>query len=226
MIVYLLLNTVTEMGYVGSTESTLESRFDNHWKARNHKDSELALAMRATVPRQWLRVVLEEYDDVRSMCYGEVEWMHELETTRLGVGYNRQIPSAVDIEQKVKRSAGAHAAIAKKAPRTREHMTAEELEYYREQGRLGAAKSAALPAIANKLTREERVVNGKLGAEALWSRPDAKELHKDKILPAMKAGHKSWWDSLSEEEKERRREMGRQAGKLTKGGGRPKKAKK
>lgn len=213
MIVYLLLHEPTEMGYVGSTESSIEKCFSNHWKSRNRRGAPLYRAMRGTAPREWIRVVLEEYHDVESMLWGEIEWMLKLETVHPKVGFNCQLPSLTDIEQRVKRSAGAAAAAGRRpAPRRREDMTLEELQFYRTHGLAGASKSLELP-LHNQPTHEERVENGKRGAEAFWSRPDSKRLHKEKILPAMQAGRRSWWHSLSEEERERHRELGRQAGK-------------
>jgi hypothetical protein len=167
---------------------------------------------------------LQEYTDVESMVWGEIDWMHKLGTLHPKIGYNRQVPSAVDIEQRVKRSKRQHEERAKRAPKTRENMTPEEIEQYREHGRRGAAMSTVQGSQSQCLTHEERVANGKLGATALWSRPNAKELYKEKIQPAMMKSRRSWWESLSEEEKERRREMGRQAGKANGGRGRPKRA--
>ncbi len=212
MIVYMLLNTKTEMAYVGSTELALEARFKQHWDKCVSKTSPLARAMQETLKHEWERVTLEEFDDLESMLRAEVDWMFELETIRPRVGYNSQVPSEQDIQAKLK--AGGSVARTQAAPnraaRRREEMTEEELEFFREMGRRGAERSAALGEVT---PTEVRVENGRKGAAAVWSKPGAKERHAERTVPALKAGHKSWWDSLPEEEKERRREMGRQAGK-------------
>lgn len=112
MIVYLLVHLPTEMSYVGSTETSVERRFERHWDARKKESTELAEALRLSDKRDWLRVELERYDTLEAMLNGEREWILELETQRPGVGYNSQVPRKGDIDARL----GRRAPIVRSAP--------------------------------------------------------------------------------------------------------------
>jgi hypothetical protein len=193
MLVYLLVHLPSEMSYVGSTECSAEERFAKHWKDRRKDPGELAQAMRQTERRDWLIVTLERYDDVGSMLDGERDWILELETQRPGVGYNSQVPRRGDAEARAKRpsnwqEAARAAGLAAAARRP--------TEFYRECGRAAYLGR----------TREQLSDAGKLGAAARW----AEHVPESKSQPSAKPG-RSWWDSLSPEQREAHREAGRAA---------------
>ena len=200
MIVYLYIHIPSEMGYVGSTERSLEHRFEKHWKKCDKSNAPLHLVMRDSAKHNWLRVVLEEYDDLESMLRGEVEWMLELETVRPKVGFNSQVPSERDIQVKLTQAISPR-DVPNTSSRTRSEMTKEEFEFYRECGVNGALAAKAT------VTHEERVANGKKGAAAVWSDPSKRT---PEAVTARRVAGGSWWSSLSDEEKEAHREKGRQ----------------
>ena len=155
VIVYLYVHLPSEMGYVGSTERSLEERFEAHWKDARKKRRGALHAFMSQPDRSkadWLRVTLEEYDDLESMLRGEVEWMLELETFRPNVGFNSQIPSEQDIQTR----------LSAPPQRKRVDMTSEELEFYREQGVMGAAT----------VSEDDAIARGKIGASVRWSKQD------------------------------------------------------
>lgn len=202
MIVYLLLHEPTEMGYVGSTEGPVEERFQSHWAERKRSKAPLYRAMSFSRKDEWLRVALEEYHDLESMLWGEVEWMLKLETVHPKVGFNCQLPSAQSIEQALRRK-------ELKAARRREDMSPEELEAFRLAGLKGAA------ALDAKLSHEQRVSNGLKGAAAKWSKAGERE----RMRAAAHGKPNTWWGSLTEEQREEHRRRGREAGKNNKNGG-------
>lgn len=203
MIVYLLVHLPTEMSYVGSTEKTVEERFRQHWDKCGQSTTGLHEAMQASASKDdWLRVTLEEYDDLEAMLRGEVEWMLELETFRPKVGFNNQIPSERDIRVKLKNGGNITSKVRRKAD-----MSEEELERYREAGRAGGAKANAT------VTSEQRASYGMKAAEASRARAAARsQADKERMKAEAKAKWEAWWSSLTEEQKEAQREAGRRGG--------------
>lgn len=198
MIVYLYVHLPSEMAYVGSTETTLEKRFEAHWGRCKDRRSPVSDAMLASERKSdWLRVTLEEYDDLESMLRGEVDWMLELETVRPRIGFNSQVPSERDIQARLNR------ADAPENEQKNRPWSAEELERFREAGRAGAAKANAM------LTKEQRSEAGKLGAAAVKARDPA---DKARFAAEAKAKWQSWWDGLTPEQREEQRENGRKGG--------------
>ena len=158
--------------------------------------------MQCSYKHEWMRLPLEEYSTLAEMLHGEVEWMLELETFRPGVGFNSQIPREHQIQQAMQRE-------ARKAGRRRENMSDEELEVFRVAGRKGAAALDAM------LSSEQWVANGAKGATAKWSKPGERE----RMSKAAHGRPNTWWDSLTEEQREEHRRKGREAGKNNKNGG-------
>lgn len=94
MLVYLLLNTVTEKAYVGLTTGRMRERLKQHVvKSKRGVSSSLYDAMRAWPDmRCWEAVILERHDDLDELLRAERRWILELETNDPAVGYNDELP--------------------------------------------------------------------------------------------------------------------------------------
>lgn len=90
----MLLNTVTEMAYVGLTTGRMRERLKQHLvKSRRGVLSALYDAMREWPDMCcWEAVILERSDDIDELLEAERRWILELETHRPGVGYNSKVP--------------------------------------------------------------------------------------------------------------------------------------
>lgn len=132
MIVYLILNTVTEKAYVGSTIHTLRERVDAHWQdAVRGSDALIHREMRLWPSECWDSVVLQNcYDDLQ-LTQAEAAWIEILSTREPGVGYNT-------------RHEPLEGTRVRKPSRKRHEMSEAERERFREWGRKGAEKSKAL----------------------------------------------------------------------------------
>jgi len=178
VIVYLYIHLPTEMGYVGSTESPVHHRFNTHWVDKAKEPTPLHQAMMGTSKTDWDVVVLETYDTLEEMLRGELEWMLELETFRPKVGFNSQIPSEREIQVKLR--AARQPVLTNQVVRTRADMSAVELEYYREQGRKGAAQAVANRKVANN--SDEAKAYAKLKRQQWWAdlTLEQQEAHNEK----------------------------------------------
>lgn len=96
MIVYLLINTVTEMSIVGSTIRPLSERIAAYFDdAKKDKPGSMFDALREWPRWAWEAVVLEVVEPssgVRGMVLSEARWICELGTADPRVGYNSTIP--------------------------------------------------------------------------------------------------------------------------------------
>lgn len=96
MIVYLLVNTVTELSIVGSTVRPLHERVEAYFdEARKGRRGSVYDALRAWPAWAWEAVVLERVEPslgVRGMVLAEARWMVELGTVDPAVGYNSTEP--------------------------------------------------------------------------------------------------------------------------------------
>lgn len=100
MLVYMLLNTVTERAYIGATNKTLEERWKRHVKdARSGSNDRLHRAIREWDNDDvWLRVVLVNCYTVEETSASEQAWMKACGTLDGGVGYNdSSTPYAVTV---------------------------------------------------------------------------------------------------------------------------------
>lgn len=198
MIVYLLVHLPSEMSYVGSTEIDVKHRFQSHWKKRFHGTTSLSETMRLSKKSDWLLAELERYDDLESMLRGEIDWMLLLETVRPKIGFNSQIPteamicSYLDGRKPTREFQIANA-------KHREDMSEEELELWKQRGRMDSARRT-------KLQLSE---NGKDGAKARWDNITVQE--RAKLSVSASAQGKSWWASLTPEQQEAHRQNGREA---------------
>lgn len=166
MLVYMLLNTVTEKAYVGQTTGSLEDRLRDHWsQAKRGSTMQVHEEIRDWPDRCfWETVVLQSCYDQDQLNKAEAAWQHICETHRPGVGYNARKESLVhkrktgpqgDPLQTTRRSSPVagmtpdeareyYREQGRKGARPRKEMTEEERERYREWGRKGAARSKEL----------------------------------------------------------------------------------
>lgn len=226
MIVYKLTCLKTGLSYVGSTVGLLLKRWKKHWAdgKRGHSGALYEAMREHTSPWDWERCVLSEHLDVLSMVQAESDSILSHRTLKPN-GYNDKLPDVereaadrVALVARVERLRSIHVALGKRGDTleardagskgaefgvmgakqpTREEMTSEQLEAAREHGRRGAAARS----------KEELAEAGRKGAAAVWADPS----HKGKVAKAAREGHKRWWDSLTEEQKEEHREKGRRA---------------
>ena len=90
MVVYMYLNIVTEMAYVGSSMYGLEHRHKAHLKKareRPHK-SRFYKALLSWPDEFWERVVLERCSSEVELDSRETHWIKECAAYDTGVGYN------------------------------------------------------------------------------------------------------------------------------------------
>lgn len=90
MVVYMYLNTVTEMTYVGSSMYGLEHRHKAHLKkarAQKHR-SRFYKALGAWPDEVWERIVLERCVSEQELDAAETKWVKECHALDNGVGYN------------------------------------------------------------------------------------------------------------------------------------------
>lgn len=172
MIVYMLLNTVTEKAYVGATDKSLNERWKRHRKDAAHgSQSRLHAAMREwSCEDLWERVVLANCYSVEELSEAEEAWMSIAGTSDPSVGYNdnkvsyaRSVLNGKKGGDPVKKGKtnGAPSpleglseaeqkeffrACGRKGTKPKAELTDEERERYREWGRRGAEKSKRIRA--------------------------------------------------------------------------------
>lgn len=192
MIVYLLVHLPTEMSYVGSTEKSVKHRFNAHWEKRRKESSELSKALRNSNIYDWIYVELESYDDIKSMLDGERYWIIELGTLNPGVGYNSQVPRSGDIEARIKKLIQSDLPTISQEDCNREeniaHVTNNSLDMsFEEIVKMHKAMSKTLRIYKKNLPLEQKI----------------------KISQKASAKGASWWNSLTEEQKEEHRQKAR-----------------
>ncbi len=123
MLVYMLLNTATDMVYIGQTAHSLKKRAMRHKDAKGRKNSRLRAALRDFPWYCWEVIPLQYCASLEQLDDAEARWISECDSVNPNVGYNGQ--------RTAKRS-GARAA-----PKQAE-LTPEQRERFREWGRKGA----------------------------------------------------------------------------------------
>ena len=88
MLVYMLLNTVTEMVYVGATDKTLDARWKRHIKDSRSGTSRLQQALRDWHPDMWLPVTLVNCYDLNELSAAETAWITLTDARNINIGYN------------------------------------------------------------------------------------------------------------------------------------------
>ena len=89
MIVYMLLNTVTEKSYVGATDKPLDERWQRHLKDARHGSTwPLHVAMRDWPEEVWLPIVLVNCYSLKELSQAEAAWRTICCTNDPAVGYN------------------------------------------------------------------------------------------------------------------------------------------
>lgn len=89
MIVYMLLNTVTEKAYVGATDKPLDERWQRHLKEARHGSTwPLHEAIREWPEEFWLPVVLVNCYSTEELSTAERAWKTICSTEDPDIGYN------------------------------------------------------------------------------------------------------------------------------------------
>lgn len=147
MIVYMLLNTVTERAYVGATDKPLAERWARHLKDAAHgSEWPVHAAIREWPEEFWTIVVLCNCYSVSELSAAELAWKTHCCTEDPRVGYNDPLNKtsyAVTVQNGKK--GGNPLTSGGTSPKSPLYgLTPEERrEYFREAGRRGAAKSKA-----------------------------------------------------------------------------------
>ncbi len=155
MLVYMLLNVITEKAYVGQTIHTLDKRLRGHWEqADGQSSAQIHDAMREWHdPCFWDMVVLQHCYDQSQLDQAEAAWQHICNTHDPAIGYNAR-KEKIDNGNSLT-TTRVNSPIA--------NMTQEQArEYYREQGRKGTKPK-------EEMTEERRAFYrecGKRGAAA------------------------------------------------------------
>lgn len=144
MIVYMLLNTATELVYVGATEGTLADRWERHLKESTSRTSRLGAAMSEWEPEFWERVVLCNCYSVQELSDAEAAWQKKCSAFDPGIGYNEHRGSYRDTVKAGKQGGSSlHSAVKPGSPLAG-MSTEQRREYFRAAGKRGAAKSRSM----------------------------------------------------------------------------------
>ena len=181
MLVYLLLNTVTEMAYVGLTTGRMRDRLKQHVRHTrgDPRVGQLYDDLRAWPFECWEAVVLERADSLDALLDAERRWILKLETHLPGVGYNVMVPD----EDYARRFKEAHERRAQKA------FKRERVDFYDMDGRT--------PWLVEEFTRVIGYEGAKDGAKGGAAGAKAK--------PAKRR------EEMTPEERQKARENGRRA---------------
>ncbi len=160
MLVYMLFNTVTEMAYVGATDKALKERWERHLKDSRSGTSRLQVALREWPAEVWMQVVLTNCYDLAELTAAEEAWIEATHAREPAVGYNdNQVPYAVSVANGQKGGDPSKAKPAKGAGRSSPlaGMTEEERrEWFRQQGKKGAAAGGRGARPRSEMTEAER----------------------------------------------------------------------
>lgn len=141
MIVYMLLNTVTERCYIGATVGTLAERWKRHLDESRGGEGRLGRALSEWGEELWLPVVLCNCYSAEELSAAERAWQLETCCFDPDVGYNEHRGSyASTVKAGRKGGDPIHAAVRASSPLAGLNPE-ERREYFREAGRRGAAKS-------------------------------------------------------------------------------------
>ena len=142
MLVYMLVNVITEKAYVGQTQKSLAERWRDHKKqAMGGSTAPLHVAMREwNNDDLWDRVVLQCCYSVAQLDEAEEAWTEACSTRDGAVGYNAKKQSPVP-EHPGSIETGKLAFHNPNAARPKALMSEEERQKFREWGKKGAAAS-------------------------------------------------------------------------------------
>lgn len=156
MIIYMLLNEVTEKVYIGKSINSLPHRLAGHLDAvQSGSTSRLHAELKRWPEECWTAVILQHCYSEEELALAEGNWIAATEATDPAVGYNSHyVASSADIAMNAltsikrgRKDSEFFAACGRKGAakvKRRADMTPEEIERFREWGRKGAAKSRAL----------------------------------------------------------------------------------
>jgi hypothetical protein len=136
MLVYMLINVITEKAYVGQTQKSLAERWKDHKRsAAEGSDSPLHTAIREwNNDELWDRVVLQVCYSIEQLNQAEEVWMTACSTRDGAVGYNVRRVIGVSYDNV---ETGMLASKNPNTCRPRADMSEELLEYFRQCGRRG-----------------------------------------------------------------------------------------
>lgn len=189
MIIYMLFNEITEKAYIGKTTHTLDERWEGHvYAASTTSTSPMSRAIRKWGTDVWIRVVLQSCMSEEEMDVAEGNWIQRCETYDPAIGYNVvRVPSGEEkallwyAKQVAKQRVRTYDT---PLPRRREDMSEEELQRYRDWGKLGAQVSCQ----RKNMSEEER-------------KEQEKERQTQRKLRNKKRRNKSGFNDLSPKEK-------------------------
>jgi len=142
MIVYMLLNTVTEKIYIGATKGTLLDRWAAHLKAASAgSECQLHHAIRSWPSEFWEVVVICNCYSEQEMSDAEQAWQRRCDALNPSVGYNE---SRISYSIAQKHGGDPLTAVTKPGSPLSGLTIEERREYFRAAGRRGAAKSKAI----------------------------------------------------------------------------------
>lgn len=144
MLVYMLLNTVTERCYVGATDGTLAARWARHLKETKGAPSRFGQALAEWSEEFWLPVVLCSCYSPEELSAAERAWQHHCNAFDPTVGYNERSTSYESSVRAGRRGGDPLTATVKSTSPLAGKTADERREYFREAGRRGAAKSKKL----------------------------------------------------------------------------------
>lgn len=138
MIIYMLLNTVTEKIYIGATKYSLEHRLKKHW-ASVLEGSETCLhkAMRTWPSEFWDAVILCNCYSLLELSNAEQAWQQKCHAFDPNIGYNESTQPYI-----VTHKAPSVLTCNVKSSSPLFGMSPEERrEYFRNAGKRGAPKA-------------------------------------------------------------------------------------
>ena len=152
MIIYMLLNTVTDKVYIGRTHGTIENRIKGHWDhaLKEGGTTFLSEAIRDYPDKElWDFIVLQHCYSEQQFCDAESAWIEICSARCANVGYNMHTSKNTSQSHPVKDRAyfsavgkkGGEKSKAMGKSKTRAEMSEEEREKFREWGRKGARRS-------------------------------------------------------------------------------------
>ena len=213
-VVYVYLNTVTEMVYVGSSQYGLEARHAAHMKAmKTRHHSRFYRALTDWPPEAWERMVLERCSNEGELSAAERRWIIEMNALDAAVGYNsydgnRQVAASLaalkrkvytPLERAQRKANGLLGAIA--------HHGAEKVARNRRKSQARQERSAAYAA----MTPEERVEFHRHCGKKGFTVSQA-----EKSGPTKAQRQEAWAKMTDEERREFFREAGRRGAQRSK----------
>lgn len=143
LIVYMLLNTVTELCYVGATTNTLDDRWHRHLKETRGRVGRLGQALLDWDVEVWTRVVLCYCYDELELSAAEQAWQQMTCCFEPAVGYNdNHDPYIATIKAGRKGGDPLKADVKSNSPLAGLSPD-ERREYFRAAGKRGAERSRA-----------------------------------------------------------------------------------